>query len=99
MTHLIRTTAHLTGAELHRLLHRYDLTPAVAEAIWLDAWEEADCLAEILAEQRAEGRGHWRRHGRYQTRLEAFWAAHPLHTCATAAQAGYGFENDDKLPF
>lgn len=83
---LLRTTWHLTPRELWRLLHRYDLSPAVQELIWDDLAQADDCLAEQAAERGV---------GTYQTPLDRYLRANPVFGCAAAPVV----DDYDDVPF
>src|SRR5215831_4733639 len=79
-TAILRSVRSLTGAEVDRLLHRYDLAPAVRDLIAQDEMDAAWAADEAYSEQMAE----YGRAIRYYTRLEAHARRHPLQGCQPA---------------
>jgi hypothetical protein len=92
---LVHTARHLTGAELDRLLHRYDL-PETARRI-LDRYEAENGwgLFEMWCEQMAE-RGCGKR---YYTRLEQHYRAHPVYGPQMPPPPNWRDGGDDDIPF
>jgi hypothetical protein len=93
-TRLAMSARHLTGAEMERLLHRYDLPETAATILTQHEAEESWWMFETYSEQLSE-RGHATRH---YSRQEAYHRAHPLYG-PVAPPAPVREWDDDEVPF
>ncbi|HXA24411.1 MAG TPA: hypothetical protein VNW90_19160 [Acetobacteraceae bacterium] len=92
---LVHTARHLTGAEMERLLARYDLPETAGRILGQYEMENAWGLFEMWCEQIHE-RGHAKRH---YTRLEEYQRAHPVHGPVNAPPPVMVHWDDDDVPF
>ena len=91
---LVCTTHHLTGAEMERLLLRYDLPETARTILVAHEVEQGWWLFESYCERLSE-RGSATRH---YSRQEAYHRANPLYgpSAPPSARLGWG---DDEIPF
>ena len=91
-----RTARHLTGAELDRLLSRYDLSAEIRRYLARHEDEEAWYLFEVYCEQMAD----YGRATRRRARLEAHHIDHPLYGPWQSRQPGvYDPDDVNDIPF
>jgi hypothetical protein len=91
---LVRTARHLTGAEVERLLARYDLPETAGRILEQYEMEQGWWLFESYCERLAEGKSATR----HYSRQEQYQRAHPVYGPVTMPEPVRHWDDDD-IPF